>query len=136
MMGETKLTFEGRRKVAQILEPHFHVHVQWFLPFVFNKPLGLFQFAFHYPLGLYLLGQGVHKTFQNPSKPLIAITTNAGTGSEVDMFSVISNDELEEKTEHPMGVENPQSGKYFINALDQLLASINCDDLKMSDYTS
>ncbi len=52
------------------------------------------------------------------------------------MFSVISNDELEEKTEHPMGVENPQSGKYFINALDQLLASINCDDLKMSDYTS
>ena len=181
-MGETKLTFEGRRKVAQILEPHFHVHVQWFLPFVFNKPLGLCQFAFHYPLGLYLLGQGVHKTFQNPSKPLIAITTNAGTGSEVDMFSVISNDELEEKTgvfdismfptisvvdsnlmisvpqkftayqgmdaffhaaesvinknEHPMGVENPQSGKYFINALDQLLASINCDDLKMSDYTS
>lgn len=135
-MGETKLTFEGRRKVAQILEPHFHVHVQWFLPFVFNKPLGLFQFAFHYPLGLYLLGQGVHKTFQNPSKPLIAITTNAGTGSEVDMFSVISNDELGEKTEHPMGVENPQSGKYFINALDQLLASINCDDLKMSDYTS
>lgn len=42
--------------------------------------------------------KGGHKPFQNPSKPLIAITTNAGTGSEVDMFSVISNDELEEKT--------------------------------------
>lgn len=42
--------------------------------------------------------KGGHKPFKNPSKPLIAITTNAGTGSEVDMFSVISNDELEEKT--------------------------------------
>lgn len=42
--------------------------------------------------------KGGHKPFQHPSKPLIAITTNAGTGSEVDMFSVINNDELEEKT--------------------------------------
>ena len=42
--------------------------------------------------------KGGHKDFQNPSAPLIAITTSAGTGSEVDMFSVISNDELEEKT--------------------------------------
>lgn len=42
--------------------------------------------------------KGGHKPFVNPSAPLIAITTSAGTGSEVDMFSVISNDELEEKT--------------------------------------
>lgn len=42
--------------------------------------------------------KGGHKPFEHPSAPLIAITTSAGTGSEVDMFSVISNDELEEKT--------------------------------------
>lgn len=42
--------------------------------------------------------KGGHQPFKNPSVPLIAITTSAGTGSEVDMFSVISNDELEEKT--------------------------------------
>lgn len=42
--------------------------------------------------------KGGHKPFLTPSVPLIAITTSAGTGSEVDMFSVISNDELEEKT--------------------------------------
>lgn len=42
--------------------------------------------------------KGGHKPFEHPSVPLIAITTSAGTGSEVDMFSVISNDELDEKT--------------------------------------
>ena len=42
--------------------------------------------------------KGGHKPFVHPSAPLIAITTSAGTGSEVDMFSVISNDELQEKT--------------------------------------
>ena len=41
---------------------------------------------------------GGKKPFVNPMAPLVAITTSAGTGSEVDMFSVISNDEKEEKT--------------------------------------
>lgn len=42
--------------------------------------------------------KGGHKPFAHPSAPLIAITTSAGTGSEVDMFAVISNDETQEKT--------------------------------------
>lgn len=32
-----------------------------------------------------------------------------------------------------MGVENPTSGKDFIDALDRLIASVDCSDLRMSD---
>lgn len=37
------------------------------------------------------------------------------------------------KMEKAMGVEHPSSGKDFIQALDKLLASIDCADLKMSE---
>lgn len=33
--------------------------------------------------------------------PLVCVTTSAGTGSEVDMWAVISNDETQEKTGYP-----------------------------------
>lgn len=32
-----------------------------------------------------------------------------------------------------MGVENPKSGKDFLNALDELIEKVGCKDLKMSD---
>jgi alcohol dehydrogenase len=41
---------------------------------------------------------GGKKAFEHASAPLICITTSAGTGSEVDMFSVISNEDTHEKT--------------------------------------
>lgn len=44
---------------------------------------------------------GGKKAPANPALPLVAITTSAGTGSEVDMWSVISNDETQEKTGYP-----------------------------------
>ena len=33
-----------------------------------------------------------------------------------------------------MGVKNPSSGKDFIQALDELIDSVGCADLKMSDF--
>ena len=38
------------------------------------------------------------------------------------------------KMARAMGVENPTSGKDFIQALDRLIAAVGCTDLKMSDY--
>jgi alcohol dehydrogenase len=42
--------------------------------------------------------EGGKKTPAHPACPIVAITTSAGTGSEVDMASVISNDAVKEKT--------------------------------------
>ena len=42
--------------------------------------------------------KGGKKDFANNACPLVCVTTTAGTGSEVDMFAVISNDALNEKT--------------------------------------
>lgn len=41
---------------------------------------------------------GGKKEFENAPLPLICVTSDAGTGSEADMWSVISNDEKQEKT--------------------------------------
>jgi len=38
------------------------------------------------------------------------------------------------KMARAMGVENPTSGKDFIKALDDLIASVECSGMKMSDY--
>lgn len=38
------------------------------------------------------------------------------------------------KMARAMGVEHPASGKDFIRALDALIASLDCDTLRMSDY--
>ena len=45
-----------------------------------------------------LSDKGGKKNAQNNAAPIVAITTSAGTGSEVDMASVISKDEVNEKT--------------------------------------
>lgn len=42
--------------------------------------------------------QGGKKTPAHPAIPIVCITTSAGTGSEVDIASVISDDEKDEKT--------------------------------------
>jgi len=44
-------------------------------------------------------GRGGKKIPSNPAAPLVAITTSAGTGSEVDPSGVISNDDTGEKTD-------------------------------------
>ncbi|MBO4312010.1 MAG: iron-containing alcohol dehydrogenase [Desulfovibrionaceae bacterium] len=45
-----------------------------------------------------LSGTGGKKTPANPAIPIVCITTSAGTASEVDIASVISDDEADEKT--------------------------------------
>lgn len=45
-----------------------------------------------------LFGKGGKKPFKNPALPLVAISTTAGTGSELDAGGVITNPQTHEKT--------------------------------------
>lgn len=45
-----------------------------------------------------LSAAGGGRTPENPAAPIVCVTTTSGTGSEVDMASVISYDKVEEKT--------------------------------------
>lgn len=45
-----------------------------------------------------LSAKGGHKTPAKDAAPIVCITTSAGTGSEVDMAGVITNEETQEKT--------------------------------------
>ncbi len=58
-----------------------------------------------------MFGSGKKQSFQNPSLPIVAITTTAGTGSETDGGGVITNPETNEKT----GVFGP--GAYPVLAI-------------------
>jgi alcohol dehydrogenase len=64
--------------------------------------------------------KGGKKEFEHNSAPLIAITTSAGTGSEVDMFSVISNEETHEKT----GVFHPSMFPYLSIVDSDMMMSV------------
>ena len=43
-------------------------------------------------------------------------------------------EEQMKKMARAMGVENPASGRDFIQALDRLIAAVGCAELKMSDH--
>lgn len=67
-----------------------------------------------------MFGSGKKQMFQNPSLPIVAITTTAGTGSETDGAGVITNPETNEKT----GVFGP--GAYPVLAIvdPELMVSV------------
>ena len=64
-------------------------------------------------------GTGGKKNPENPAIPIVCITTSAGTASEVDIASVISDDEADEKT-----------GIFFLSMFPTL--SVVDSDLMMS----
>ena len=66
-----------------------------------------------------LSGTGGKKNPANPALPIVCITTSAGTASEVDIASVISDDEADEKT-----------GIFFLSMFPTL--SVVDSDLMMS----